>query len=63
MLQETVKLKISLTLYVPCIMFQCVDKPTTRSTSYELSLLSIGIDIGIYLHSINLYKRCGNSHK
>jgi len=22
----------------------------------------IGIGIGIYLHSINLYKRCGNSH-
>jgi len=24
--------------------------------------ISIGIGIGIYLHSINLYKRCGNSH-
>jgi len=24
--------------------------------------IGIGIGIGIYLHSINLYKRCGNSH-
>ena len=24
-----------LTLYVPCIMFQCVDKPTRCNTSYE----------------------------
>ena len=33
--------KTNLTLYVPCIMFQCVDKPTRCSTSYEWSLLSI----------------------
>ena len=26
---------INLTLYVPCIMFQCVDKPTRCNTSYE----------------------------
>ena len=32
---------IFLTLYVPCIMFQCVDKPTRCITSYERSLLSI----------------------
>ena len=25
----------NLTLYVPCIMFQCVDKPTRYNTSYE----------------------------
>jgi hypothetical protein len=31
----------NLTLYVPCIMFQCVDKPTRCNTSYERSLLSI----------------------
>ena len=30
-----------LPLYVPCIMFQCVDKPTRCNTSYEWSLLSI----------------------
>ena len=29
------------TLYVPCIMFQCVDKPTRCNTSYDWSLLSI----------------------
>ena len=32
---------ISLTVYVPCVMFQCVDKPKRRNTSYEWSLLSI----------------------
>ena len=26
---------LNLMLYVPCIMFQCVDKPTTCNTSYE----------------------------
>ena len=31
----------NLTLYIPCIMFQCVDKPTRCNTSYEWSLLSI----------------------
>ena len=31
----------NLTLYVPCIMFQCVDKPTRCNTYYEWSLLSI----------------------
>ena len=31
----------NLKLYVPCIMFQCVDKPTRCNTSYEWSLLSI----------------------
>ena len=25
----------NLTLYVPCIMFQCADKPTRCNTSYE----------------------------
>ena len=30
-----------LTLYVPCIMFRYVDKPTRCNPSYELSLLSI----------------------
>ena len=25
----------SLTLYIPCIMFQCVDKPTRSNTSYK----------------------------
>ena len=28
-------------LYVPCIMFQCVDKPTRCNAPYEWSLLSI----------------------
>ena len=32
---------IDLPLYAPCIMFQCVDKPTRCNTSYEWSLLSI----------------------
>ena len=31
----------NLTLYIPCIMFQCVDKPTRCNTSCEWSLLSI----------------------
>ena len=31
----------NLTLYVPCIIFQCVDKPTRCNTSYEWSLLFI----------------------
>ena len=31
----------NLMLYVPCIMFRCVDKPTRCNTSYEWSLLSI----------------------
>ena len=30
-----------LTLYVPCIVFQCVDKPTRFNTSYECPSLSI----------------------
>ena len=30
-----------LTLYVPCIVLQCVDKPTRCHTSYEWSLLFI----------------------
>ena len=33
--------KINLTLYVSYIAFQCVDKPTRCSTSYEWSLLFI----------------------
>ena len=32
---------MNLKLYVPCIMFRCVDKPTRDNTSYEWSLLSI----------------------
>ena len=38
-----------LTLYVPCIMFQCVDKPTRCNTSYEWSLLFI---IWLYMFRI-----------
>ena len=34
LLQKKVR-KFILTLYVPCIMFQCVDKPTRCNTSYE----------------------------
>ena len=36
-----VYIHIYLTLYVPSIMFQCVDKPKRCNTSYEWSLLSI----------------------
>ena len=28
-------MRVNLTFYVHCIMFQCVDKPTRCNTSYE----------------------------
>ena len=50
-----------LKLYVPCIMFQCVDKPTRCNTSYEWSLLSI---IWLYLYrTINSPSSGASSHK
>ena len=38
---KRIKMIYFLTLYVPSIMFQCVDKPTRCNTSYEWSLLTI----------------------
>ena len=32
---------INLTLYVLCVVFKCVDKPTRYNVSYEWSSLSI----------------------
>ena len=51
----------NLTLYVPCIMFQCVDKPTRWSSSYEWSLLSI---IWLYMfRTITSPSSGASSHK
>ena len=51
----------NLTLYVPRIMFQCVDKPTRCNTSYEWSLLSI---IWLYMFRIITSPSSGaSSHK
>ena len=51
----------NLTLYVPCIILQCVDKPTRCNTSYKWSLFFI---IWLYMFRIITSPSSGaSSHK